>query len=105
MLLCVDLLHTTGWHFFVFFFLGGGGNFYREHNQMHAGVNSAFFKPDGRIFSDFFFREHYVLPPIARNINTTSSPVRIQKTKRVFGTVRTEAYRRCYRYRTVREVR
>ena len=33
-------------------------NFYRKLSQMHARVNLAFFKPDGRIHSDFFKRKH-----------------------------------------------
>ena len=46
----------TGWHVFVLcFFLW---NFYRKLSQIHAGVNLAFFRPDGRSFSEVFKRKH-----------------------------------------------
>ena len=50
---CVDSVHVTGWRVFylhVFF----SWKFYHKLSQMHAEVNLAFFKPDGRVFSVFF---------------------------------------------------
>ena len=53
MLLYVDSVHITGWHVFYLLLCFLLWNFYPKLSQMHAGVNLAFFKPDGRIFSDF----------------------------------------------------